>query len=622
MCGISGALAYKSDHLGRVGARMINALKHRGPDGHGTWVDEHQDVLLVHTRLSILDLSAAGAQPMESACGRFVITFNGEIYNHLRLRVRLEEERGGMVWRGHSDTETLLACISIWGISKTLKSVFGMFAFALWDKADKKLTLARDRAGEKPLYWARAESGILFSSELQAFDKLPGFNRRIDNRALGLLMRHGYIPAPYAIYSDCKKLIPGSYVSFSLDDKRLEPEEHSYWSWENRSSYDFDFNFTSKTNVTSGLDGILQGVVADQMISDVPFGSFLSGGIDSSLITAVMQKQSSVPIKTFSIGFDDPEFNEAEHAKAVARHLGTEHSEAYVTGNDVISLIPRLPEIYSEPFADSSQLPTYLLAKMARADVKVALSGDGADELFGGYTPYQFIPRIWRMIRWCPPHIRYYLLRALYQVSHSQKIDKLSSIAHHKSPELFYKAAASHWLEPSSIVKGLKGDPITAFDLKSFTGEIHALPSWMMLVDSMMYMPDDVLAKVDRASMANSLEVRAPFLDPRVIEFAKRLPAECKIRSGTSKWILRNLLYNYIPRHLVDRPKKGFSVPLAEWLRTDLREWADDLLSPHKLNDHFHSEPIRRVWAEHLSRKHDHAKKIWNVLMFQAWMYR
>lgn len=622
MCGISGALAYKLDDLQRVGARMIASLKHRGPDGYGTWVDDAQDVLLVHTRLSILDLSDAGAQPMESACGRFLITFNGEIYNHFKLRRNLEKERDGIVWKGHSDTETLLACVSIWGISKTLNSVQGMFALALWDKEDKKLILARDRAGEKPLYWARAASGILFSSELQAFDELPGFDRKIDNRALGLLMRHGYIPAPYSIYSNCKKVMPGSYVSFSLNDKKLDPDEHFYWGWDSRGLGDGNSSFTTKASVTSDLDEILQSVVTDQMLSDVPLGSFLSGGIDSSLITAVMQKQSASKIKTFSIGFEDPEFNEAKHAKAVACHLGTEHSELYVTSHDVISLIPKLPEIYSEPFADSSQLPTYLLAKMARTDVKVALSGDGADELFGGYTPYQFIPKVWKMIRWCPPHIRQYLLRTIYQLSHSQRIGKLSSIAHNTKPELFYKDAASHWLEPSLIVKGLQEEPTAAFDLTSFTGNIGSFPDWMMLVDSMMYMPDDVLAKVDRASMANGLEVRAPFLDPRVIEFSKKLPTKYKIRSGSNKWILRELLYNYIPRRLVDRPKKGFSVPLAEWLRSDLLEWADDLLSPQRLADHFHPEPIRRVWMEHLSRKHDHAKKLWNVLMFQAWIYR
>ena len=644
MCGISGFLELKKTFSDKeVCEKMARSLKHRGPDSHGIWQAESQNVSLVHTRLSIQDLSVAGDQPMRSYCARYVIVFNGEIYNHLDLRKKISEKGGFISWKGHSDTETLLNAISVFGIKVALSECVGMFAFALWDRKEEHLILARDRLGEKPLYYGWQKDTFLFGSELKALRQHPSFANEIDRNALTLLFRHNAIPTPYSIYEGIKKVEPGTFVLLKYGER--EPYIEQYWSLkdiaENKVSNGPDY---SAESAISELENVMLKSVSDQMISDVPLGGFLSGGVDSSLIIALMQAQSVDKIKTFSIGFDEKEYNEACYAKDVARHLGTEHTELYVSSVDALDVVQKLPYIFDEPFSDSSQIPTYLLSSMTREFVTVAISGDGGDELFGGYNRHFLVKSIWNRIQYLPASLKKavanflvsippQLIEKTYSIISyvlpnrmcfnlpADKLRKLADLFFADSPELVYRNLISHWKDPAQLVIG-GAEPLTV--LTGQVNQVH-LPDFenkMMFMDTVSYLPDDILTKVDRTSMSVSLETRVPMLDHRLVEFAWGLPLDMKIRNGEGKWILKQLLYKYVPKRLIDRPKMGFAVPIDKWLRTSLKDWAETLLDKHRLDQEgfLRSDLIRKKWEEHLSGKRNWQYHLWDVLMFQQWL--
>ena len=651
MCGIAGFLGGDwSAGGGRMSAlarAMAATIRHRGPDGSDIWLDDEHRVAFGHARLAIIDLSPAGHQPMTSPSGRWVITYNGEIYNHAAIRAALRDEGFGFDWRGHSDTETLLAAIEAWGVEAALGRAIGMFAFALWDKADKRLILARDRLGEKPLYYGWQGSGanaaFLFGSELKALARHPSFVGEVDRRALTLFMRHNYVPAPHSIYRGIAKLLPGTLLT--LDQGRSEPKITTYWSGADvaRAGVADPLRVTPEEAVDE-LERLLLDAVGQQMVADVPLGAFLSGGIDSSTVVALMQAQSARPVRTFTIGFNEKDYNEAEHAKAVARHLGTDHTELYVTPEEAQSVIPQLPAIYDEPFADSSQVPTRLVSALARRHVTVSLSGDAGDELFGGYNRYILTQKMWRKIAAVPRPLRGAVAAALTTLSpgtwnslagavrpilpagarHSvpgDKIHKGAAVLVSRSQDELYHGLVSQWRHPASVVIGGE-EPATLL-----TGDMPALAGLgdierMMALDMLTYLPDDILAKVDRAAMNVSLETRVPFLDHRVVEFAWRLPLECKLRGGETKWALRQLLYRHVPREIMERPKMGFGVPIGDWLRGPLRDWAEALLDPARLaaEGFFRPEPVRKIWADHLGGQVNEQYRLWCVLMFQAWL--
>lgn len=625
MCGFSGFILssplYAEEDLSAINV-MANSLLHRGPDANHIWFDAGSGVGLAHVRLSILELSEAGAQPMHSANNRFVISFNGEIYNHLALRTQLDNELGNITWRGRSDTETLLECIAAWGLKRTLQAAVGMFAFALWDTQENELVLARDRLGEKPLYWGWCGDVLLFGSELAALKAHPIFNANIDRNSLALLMRYNSIPAPYSIYEGIEKLKSGHIVRIKKGQKRSDVLPEPYWSFKDVVEAGIANPFTGDdVQAVNALENLLNQSVAGQVLADVPLGAFLSGGIDSSTIVALMQKQSSSPVQTFAIGFDEPGYNEAVYAKEVAAHLGTSHTELYVSAKDALAVVPKLPHIYSEPFADSSQIPTFLVNQMAKQQVTVALSGDAGDELFGGYTPYQFAPKVWDAISKLPLSIRKAVAGLLSGLPMPDKLLKLLNVLPSKDRADFYHILMTHWQQPEQLVLGSKSYP-TVFDTPNQQPNTDCFEHWMMAMDASQYMIDDILVKVDRAAMANSLEVRVPMLDHRVVEFAWTLPLSMKICDGKGKWVLREVLYRHVPKHLIERPKKGFSIPLAQWLRGPLKEWAETLLSEKRLrNDgYFNVQMVRQTWHQHLQGKRDHALKLWGVLMFQAWL--
>ncbi|PSL12941.1 asparagine synthase (glutamine-hydrolysing) [Marinobacterium halophilum] len=559
---------------------------------------------------------------MSSSCRRYVITFNGEIYNHLELRSSLESNKQAPDWHGHSDTETLLACFSAWGIERTLQATVGMFALALLDQQKQQLTLARDRLGEKPLYWGWCGETLLFGSELKALKAHPDFNAQVDRGALALLLRHNYIPAPHTIYQGIEKLPAGQYVQITKGQLRADVQPKAYWQLKQIVECGLANPFNcSELEVTNQLEQTLSQAVSGQMLADVPLGAFLSGGVDSSTIVALMQQQSKQPVRTFAIGFDEPGYNEAEYAQKVARHLGTDHTELYVNALDALDLIPRLPEIYCEPFADSSQLPTFLVSRMAKEHVTVALSGDGGDELFGGYNPYQVAPRVWSKLKHLPLPLRQVVFRLLSGLPLSDKLSKLLCVFPTRNREQFYQTLMSHWDNPEQLVIG--GQALqTLINSPEQWPQTDSFEHWMMAMDAGQYMTDDILVKVDRAAMANSLETRVPLLDHRVVELAWQIPQHMKIRDGVGKWILREVLYRHVPRELIERPKKGFSVPLGHWLRGPLKDWAETLLSARRLEQegYFVPSAVRRVWSEHLQGKRDHARKLWSILMFQAWL--
>lgn len=619
MCGITGFLGGNSSACGSdVLSIMASAIILRGPDSTGVFKDPLGFLGVAHRRLSIVDLTDSGAQPMHSALGLFCIVFNGEIYNHLELRRQL----GGRLWRGNSDTETLLACIEAWGVEGTLSKAVGMFAFALWDKHERTLTLARDRMGEKPLYWGWQGDTLLFGSELKALKAHPDFVGEIDRNTLALLLRHNYIPAPHSIYKGIHKLPAGHYVTIPHGAGPADVQPQAYWRMNDAVQSGLAQPFTgSDAEAVDALEAQLTESVGLQMLADVPLGAFLSGGVDSSTVVALMQKQSQQRVRTFAIGFDEPGYNEAEHAKAVAQHLGTDHAELYVGAAEALALVPKLPTIYCEPFADSSQIPTYLVSHMARQQVTVALSGDGGDELFGGYNPYQLVPRVWQGLGWAPAPVRKVLQSALAPLPLPAKLAKLREVMAARTPQELYRQVLSHWPSPESLVLGAD-EPATLLNTPEAWPAVDSFEHWMMAMDAQTYMVDDVLTKVDRAAMANSLETRVPLLDHRVVELAWRMPLNMKIRNGQGKWVLRQVLYRHVPREMIERPKKGFSIPLAAWLRGPLREWAEALLNEQRLKaeGYLNPAPIRQAWLAHVQGKADHSTRLWGVLMFQAWL--
>jgi len=629
MCGIVGIWGDLPDKAQAIEA-ACRRIRHRGPDGSGVWEDREAGLALGHVRLAIVELSDAGRQPMVSACGRYVLVFNGEIYNHMELRARLEQGGLAPAWRGHSDTETLLACFSALGVEATLRSTVGMFSIALWDRTGQSLVLARDRLGEKPLYYGYAGPNLVFASELKALQGVPGFGQELDRRALTLLMRHNYIPAPFSVYEGVAKLPPGSWVEIlpGFVRRRELPGPQAYWSARRAAANAraTPLAFESDESAADALENVLGQAVRAQLMSDVPLGAFLSGGIDSSTVVALMQAQASAPVRTFAIGFHEKGYNEAEFAKAVARHLGTDHTELYVTAQDALDVVPGLPDTYDEPFADASQIPTSLVMRMARRHVTVALSGDGGDELFGGYLRYLRAQRWWDQCARVPRLLRQpagLLLSASAALpgrgAWRGKVGKLGELLRAENKGAFYRHFVSYWGDPASAVVG-GSEPPTPFG-EPMDGTPYDA---MMELDAVTYLPDDILVKVDRAAMAVSLETRVPMLDHRVYEFAWSLPLRYKIRRGSGKWLLRQVLYRHVPRELVDRPKKGFGVPLAAWLRGPLRDWSEALLDESRLRGQglFHPEPIRRKWREHASGHRDWSTHLWGVLMVQAWLDR
>ncbi len=645
MCGITGFLDLTSriaeDEARATAGRMLKTLTHRGPDDGGVWVDAKSGIALGNRRLAIVDLSPEGHQPMHSACDRYVIAYNGEIYNHKALHEELEGL--GHAFRGHSDTEVMLAAFVQWGLRGALERFNGMFAFALWDKKERVLHVARDRMGEKPLYYGWMGETFLFGSELKALKAHPDFRGEIDRDALTLYLRHNYVPAPYSIYKGIYKLPPGTMLTLNGEDR--EPAPVPYWSTREAAERGVsDPLKASAGKATDLLDGLLRDSIGLRMVADVPLGAFLSGGIDSSTVVALMQAQSDQPIKTFSIGFQEAGYSEAEHAKAVARHLGTEHTELYVTPEGTMSVIPKLPALYDEPFSDSSQIPTYLVSELARRHVTVSLSGDGGDELFGGYNRYFWGRSIWNKIGWMPPRLRGaaagaltsvspqwwdrlfeglgpYLPKKVRQRMPGDKLHKLAGVMGVSSPEAMYRRLVSHWKDPESLVIGGTEPPTTLTDAGQWA-ELRDFTQRMMYLDTMTYLPDDILVKVDRASMGVSLEGRVPLLDHRLVEFAWRVPLSMKIRDGQGKWLLRQVLYRYVPKKMLERPKMGFGVPIDSWLRGPLRGWAEELLDERRLRDEgfFDPRPIREKWAEHLSGRRNWQHYLWEVLMFEAWL--
>jgi asparagine synthase (glutamine-hydrolysing) len=658
MCGLAGfwqPINFSADVARVVAKKMAESIAHRGPDDMGVWVDEAAGIALAHRRLSILDLSPAGHQPMVSASGRYVIAFNGEIYNHLDLRRELEQilpsphlTKWGKViplWRGHSDTETLLAGIEAWGIKATLKKTVGMFAIALWDREERVLTLARDRIGEKPLYYGFQNDTFVFCSELKALKAHPDFLGEINRDVICLFLRHCYIPAPYSIYKGIKKLLPGSYLQlpFGRDVDALSAASPKvYWSLEEVAAQGVATPFAGcDADAIAALGGQLKQSIGLQMMADVPLGAFLSGGVDSSTVVALMQAQSVRPVKTFSIGFNEKGYNEAGYAKAVAQHLGTEHTELYVSSAEAMQVIPMLGRMYDEPFADSSQIPTFLVAQMARQHVAVSLSGDAGDELFCGYNRYALVDT-WGRIERVPFGVRRMAGRLVKLVAPStldaffkqaanfvtlsvnlgEKLGKLATrlVNVDGIDELYYSLVSEIDHPEQMVIDGQEpASWLAEVGMKSAFGDpkLH-----MMFMDAMTYLPDDILVKIDRAAMANSLETRVPLLDHRVVELAWSLPMSMKIREGKSKWILRQVLYQYVPKQLIERPKAGFAIPLGDWLRGPLREWVEGLLDERRLQQEgfFNVQYIRAKWHAHLEGSRNNQSLLWNVLMFQVWL--
>lgn len=652
MCGIAGIIGTSAHDHSIIGS-MVAAVAHRGPDHQGTWIDDRAEVALGHRRLSIVDLSPAGAQPMLSADGRLVLVFNGEIYNFHELRRELEDRGQAPIggWRGHSDTEVFLEAIASWGIERAVKAAIGMFAFAVWDKDQRKLTLVRDRFGEKPLYYGWAGTEFVFGSELKALRAHPKFSNPMSRRAVTLFASRTHVPAPHSIYERVFKLLPGCMLELSplgarypLDRPLEECDSfpgirlRPYWSYGEIVGKGLEEPILDETEAVEQLEQALARSVRQQCFADVPVGAFLSGGVDSSLVVALMQGRSSKAVHTFSIGFENCEYDEAHHARAVAARLRTAHEEEYIGEAKALELITALPSIYDEPFADPSQIATHLVSRLARREVDVVLTGDGADELFGGYYHHLIAPRVWELLQSLPTPLRNIVTAALSRVPWQlwnkaaartagrkqdhigPKIQRaLRAATRAQSLHEIHCSLAEEWDPGSSpVVAG------TAADVRSNSSLPERAPGavQMMYADCVSYLPDDILCKVDRASMAVGLEARVPFLDHRVAEIAARIPLSMKMRQGRGKLILRKLLHKHVPAGLVDRPKNGFAVPVGEWIKGPLRSWAEDLLEPRALREEGWFEPglVRSRWQEHLNGGCDSSAALWALLIFQSWL--
>jgi len=623
MCGLTGfwhpAADEQEQTLQEYARNMAETITHRGPDDWGVWTDAESGIALGFRRLAILDLSPTGHQPMCSGDGRWVIIFNGEIYNYRELRVQLEQL--GYRFRGTSDTEVILEGCSAWGAAATIPRLWGMFAMALWNRQERQLFLARDRLGKKPMYYSRMNGVFLFGSQLKALRAHPAFQGEIDRNALTLYARYGYIPAPHTIYRGVHKLLPGHYVTISAGKT---PLLHCYWNARQVAEGGLaDRLVLSEVDAVNELDHLLRDAVSRRMIADVPLGALLSGGIDSSTVVALMQAQSARPVKTFSIGFEIPNYNEAKWAKAIARHLGTDHTELYVTSEETQAVIPRLPELYDEPFADSSQIPTFLVCELARRHVTVSLSGDGGDELFSGYNRYEQAERVRVWLHLAPWPVRRLLARTLRHLRPSFSENRLSRLPPWlsiKDENELYRQFVSLWREPEMLVKG-GHEPDTSWLDPSLLPSLPDFTERMMYLDLVTYLPDDILVKLDRASMGISLEGRCPLLDHRLVEWAWHLPLNFKTRNHQRKWLLRQVLYQYVPPALIERPKMGFGIPMDVWLRGPLRDWAESLLDERRLRQEGFLSPelIRQSWTTHLTGGHDEQHRLWVVLMFQAW---
>ena len=637
MCGIAGFWSEptcgKTDLEHRV-AIMATVLAHRGPDDSGTWTDAACGLAFGFRRLAILDVTPLGHQPMVSVSGRYVVVFNGEIYNFRELRLELESR--GHAFRGCSDTEVILASFEEWGFENALLKFNGMFALALWDRQSRNLSLARDHLGIKPLYYGWAGGTFMFGSELKALRAHPNFLAEVDRGALSLYIRHSFVPGPHSIYRDTFKVEPGHSVTLHAPGERAAPKP--YWSLQAVAEQGVASpDRRGEIEIIQDLDTLLRDAVKRQMVADVPLGAFLSGGIDSSLIVALMQSQSNRPVRTFSIGFEEKAFDETQHARAVAKYLGTEHTELYVSPGEAQDLIPQLPNIYDEPFGDSSGIPTSLLARLTRRHVTVSLSGDGGDELFGGYWQYWEMPRKWRNVNRVPVCFRGALARSMGVLGRGLgQVD--SPLARRASrslcsrapyyavhdPDAFIRLRLSYWSQATSLVLG-GSEPCFWLNETGAGPTIEPLAHRFMFIDSLFGLPEDMLTKVDRASSAVSLEVRVPLLDHRVAAFAWRLPMEMKVRSETqSKWVLRALLRRYVPAELFERPKQGFGVPIAQWLRGPLRDWAETLLNEERLRREGFLDPVRvrLQWQRLLKGRYEWENKMWIILMFQAWRER
>jgi asparagine synthase (glutamine-hydrolysing) len=638
MCGIAGYIS-KSPIQHSVLRKMGDAISHRGPDSCGHWYDDNVGIGLAHQRLSIVDLSSAGHQPMVSHSGRLVIIFNGEIYNHLDIRKQLHRS-----WAGRSDTEILIEAFDEWGISKTLKKCVGMFAFAVWDKHSKTLTLGRDRFGEKPLYWGMQKNSLIFGSELKSLTKHPDFLGEIDPESVKAFTRFSYVPAPKTIYKKIYKLMPGTTISFDATNLGASPIENIYWSATSQIQYGNLNPYRGiEDSAINQLDTLLQDSIKSQSIADVPTGAFLSGGIDSSTVVAIYQSQNTQPIKTFSIGFEEAAYNEAHHAKKIANILGTDHTEMIVGSKDVISLIPELSQIYDEPFADSSQLPTLLVSQLARQKVTVSMSGDAGDELFGGYNRYSSINKLNKVptplkklfssvARRCSPKQWDYYYNLLFFLKNSKfdlkmfgdKMHKLSELFEYNSDQEIFTRSLSSYGSIDGITKHSSDELANIKSLWSTFDYLKSHEHTMMAIDTLTYLPDDILCKVDRAAMHYSLETRVPFLDHRIFEFAWTLPINFKIKNGNKKWILQQVLKKYLPLSLFDRPKMGFGIPVGYWIQGPLKDWAIDSLDFKNMKEDgfYNVDFVQKIFQEHQSGQRNWGQLIWSIIAFQNWKAR
>jgi asparagine synthase (glutamine-hydrolysing) len=640
MCGIAGYWspelrpAKSGAEIREIVRRMTETIQHRGPDDEGHHIDAEVGLALGHRRLAIIDLSPGGRQPMASRSRRYWMVFNGEVFNFLQIRAQLTN----FDWRGRSDTEVMLAAIEKWGLREAVQKFIGMFAFALWDGLERKLYLVRDRLGIKPLYYGWANRTFLFASELKALRAHPEFEAVIDRDALAQYLRHNHVPGPLSIYSGIRKLMPATILTVNSGSPPASSLE-IYWSPSDYlRSPDLPFAPGTDEEAVSQLHDLLQDAVRLRMVSDVPIGAFLSGGIDSTTVVALMQSLNHRPVRTFSIGFSEGPYDESKHAREVAASLGTDHVQQYITPSDALDLIPQLPAIYDEPFADASQIPTTLVSILARRSVTVALSGDGGDELFCGYQSYPKLNSIWIRRNRIPPSLRNLLASfaglgtSLFRIHpfsrfglgkrpHEAAVQHLARVqAVLKAHDIrqFKRAFQSYYFDFSTLMVGFQ-DELDPFPTN---GSRHDDLTDMMLDDIEGYLPGDILTKLDRASMTVGLEARVPLLDHRVVEFALQLPVHCKVRDGQTKWLLRQVLYKYVPKNLVERPKQGFAIPLAAWLKAPLREWAEDLLSESRLSSQgiFHAKTVRRLWHEHLQNQWDWSAQLWGLLVFQQWM--